>query len=80
MLFKELNLKVDSVPLMKKKKLMCTNKQVLQDLAEQTKHPLPEVILQWRKIRSITTKVDVQFFLFSDGDLLTVGKSHLLIL
>ncbi|KAK6623671.1 hypothetical protein RUM43_009523 [Polyplax serrata] len=55
-LFKELNLKVDSVPLMKKKKLMCTNKQVLQDLAEQTKHPLPEVILQWRKIRSITTK------------------------
>ncbi|KAL0273562.1 UNVERIFIED_CONTAM: hypothetical protein PYX00_006201 [Menopon gallinae] len=40
-----------------KKQKPSTSKEALQELAVETNHPLPDIILDWRKIQSVITKV-----------------------
>lgn len=56
-LYNELELGGDNVALTKKNKKPSTNKDALQELACESRHPLPDIILQWRKIRAILSKV-----------------------
>lgn len=57
MLYNELELGGDNISLTKRNKKPSTNKEALQELACESRHPLPDVILQWRKIRAILSKV-----------------------
>lgn len=56
-LYNELGLGGPTALLKSGKKKPSTNKKALEDLAIESKHPLPEIILQWRKIHAVVSKV-----------------------
>jgi len=44
------------------KKKPSTSKEALETMEKETKHPLPRVILQWRKNKAVINKVSIIFF------------------